>query len=146
MSLSSDLSVMDVRLVSFKNSKKSSPVWLSTDNFLLAMIKNKNDQQTLTRPRLNADADLTQAIFTFRRKCWSFLLSFMLVGSTHGRCGYVCHDTGLRYWIGQTRRFKTGAPTHCANLEKRNLSDWNYREARKTVWKQIWSREKYFLP
>lgn len=142
MSLSSDLSVMDVRSVSFKNSKKSSPVWLSTDNLLLTMIKNKYDQSysnsntskvvRLTKHGCRSD---TGNIY-ISEKTLKTDDSFILLGSTHGRCGYVYHNTGLRCWVNQTRTFKTGAPTHTLNPEKRNLTDWNCTKKReKTEWK-----------
>lgn len=135
MSRSWSLLVMDVRSVSFKNSKKSRPVWRRADNVLLTIIVISLIQtQQIQFPRRGCVAQKHTGCF---RRCevkplygWSLCMP--------GRSTRAVSLGPLRCWAevrcgdGVAPRNKTGAPAHLVISQKRNLTGRNTRsQARK---------------
>lgn len=111
---------MDPRLVSSKNSKKSSPIWQISPNLLPGMIDGWRDQNERKTSRFFCSIMNTRIIRFSRGKPSSV---FGHPDSRHGRCLPASYKTGLhRHRRTQARVNKASAPcSETGRAEKRNL-------------------------
>lgn len=116
---------MDVRPVSFRNSKKSSPIWQSARKLILTMMADQANTKSVKNVHwvsLYTDVDELIELATLRKKTQRGLFAMLFFDSPHGRCPGESSGTE-RLLKNKTRpNAKTGTPEHFQSAEKRNLT------------------------
>lgn len=120
---------MDARLLSFKNSKKSSPIWMRELIAWLTMIKYFYDRSYSNRktPKWFVWYSLqliNTSVFICHEEILGIAIPFLFQDIPRGRWLSGCHDTKLHSEVGQAPVNKAGTPTPSLNTEKRNLMSW----------------------